>query len=257
MRKVLYVCIIPALIFLFQTENLSAQSERSLKFALNVAPSINWMKSRTPSWESTKSNLGLNFGLQTDIALKANSSYYVSTGLGVSSIGGQMSYPSVYNDGQNLYASRVHSNLRLNYLDIPLGLKLRTGEIGYSRFAGWAGIGAGFNIGASDSRTIEYGSNSYTSQLGEHEEDISTEVRKSLFSFRLGLEWEKKISGETYFTFGATYNHALHSIFTGRAYQTDGAGMTDFEKLDATAQPNGALINVQPRSLVLHLGIYF
>jgi Outer membrane protein beta-barrel domain len=128
-----------------------AQSQQ-WKIAFRFDPNISWMKPDDKNIEQGSNKLKFGFGIMLDKMFTDN--YAFGTGFNVIHTGGELSY--LYTGGYKkegassnteIVAQRVRT-YNLQYLEIPLTLKLRTNEIGYITYWAQMGLGLGFNIKA-------------------------------------------------------------------------------------------------------------
>ncbi len=123
-----------------------------LRFGAFVAPTISWMKPTASTDDQNKFNVesggtrvGFIYGLMVDYNFAPN--YGIITGIQINQTGGNI---VATNKDQSIQSDKVMSadfTYRLQYLEIPLALKLRTDEISGFRFFGQLGASVGFNIG--------------------------------------------------------------------------------------------------------------
>lgn len=237
--------------------NIFSQEKEQFKFGLAVAPSINWLNVKTDGVTSQGATLNLNYGLITDFAIKGSDKYFISSGIKMLSNGGKLNYTGVVEQNDLFYQASHEVNTTMRYVEIPLGLKLRSNEVGYSIFAGWFGFGTGFRVNAFQERNTTWtdGTSSYSEHIKKESiEDMINPVR---FSMMIGFEWERKITKDTYFTFGFTLNNGLSNVFKGNTYQLDESRNLDFSSVNADGSPNGDRLKATNKTVSLHAGIYF
>ncbi|MCF8378003.1 MAG: PorT family protein [Bacteroidales bacterium] len=114
---------------------LKAQNAR---ISILANPQISWLSADIEEVSYSGSILGINTGIELDLFFADN--YAFSTGLKINSIGGSLSYSdsvSVSSEGEEIRAETV--KYRTQYLSVPIGLKLKTVEIGY--FTIWVNPG--------------------------------------------------------------------------------------------------------------------
>lgn len=239
------------------SSTLDAQ-ERKFKFGLAAGPSINWLNTKTEGIESTQTSVSFNYGLYADFRLQGNDNYFVSTGIMIQNYDYNLSYAgAVLNSSKVLTASTVENEIGLNYLEIPIGIKMRSDEIGYSHIAGWFGFGSGFRINSSQNLTesfLEVGS----AEMNETKvNDASSFSQAAKFSLKIGGEWERRITGETFFVIGCTFENGLTNILKGDSYAVNSNGNTDLAQTNVSLAKTGQAYKALPRSIVIHLGVYF
>ncbi len=133
-----------------------------IRFGAYVAPNLSWMhptatKSDNGAYnvESDGSKLGFTYGLMAEYYFARN--YAVVTGLQVNSTGGKINVSRATPVGSNIdYVQKANFDYRLQFLEVPLALKLRTDDIGGFKFFGQLGISLGFNIGKKVDYDVTY-----------------------------------------------------------------------------------------------------
>ncbi|QQS50077.1 MAG: PorT family protein [Bacteroidota bacterium] len=125
-----------AFAFIFISLSFQAYTQE-LKFGVYLAPQVSWLLPEAKDVQSNGNLLRISGGLAIDRYFAKN--YAFSTGLAIGSQGGYLLY-----DGSSSRTLQVYDSTyamagksvkyQLHYLSLPLGLKLRSNEIGYMRF---------------------------------------------------------------------------------------------------------------------------
>ncbi len=104
-----------------------------------------------------KIRAGLEYGLLLDINLsKKNKNYAISTGITGILMGGNANYDSLIT-GPLTMRDDVHARFKMQYINVPINLKLKTNEIGYITYFGQIGFVPGFRVGGRvDSDVLLY-----------------------------------------------------------------------------------------------------
>jgi hypothetical protein len=100
-----------------------------------------------------------------------------------------------------------------------------------------------------------FGAKRFTGPLFER--DMSDKLSAIVLSFDIGIEWERKISGNTYFTFGFQFNNGITNLLNMRGYAQNTGGITDMSLVLPNGEGQGTQLKANPRSLSLNFGIYF
>ena len=127
-------------LFLLSSVTLNAQSD--FKFGFQASPTFSWMSSSDNKINSNGTNLGMKFGLVAEYYFAQN--YGVTTGAVFAfnqggtllhDLGGDLWKESKLSntDFHDLPAG-VKLKYNLQYIEIPMGFKMRTGEFGYLRY---------------------------------------------------------------------------------------------------------------------------
>ncbi len=168
---------------------VKAQSDNDSKFnfGLKLSPTMAWFKPSGTGLESDGGKIGFAYGLIADINFAKN--YSFETGIDVTYRGGKTKY--VYTDASGTYVAK--SNITLQYIELPLTLKLKTNEIGYLTYFGRIGFAPGVNIRAS--------------------KDISkSNVNPINLSMIIGLGTQYSLGGKTAALVGITYNNGFLDV---------------------------------------------
>lgn len=234
--------------------NLSAQEDddRSFRFGLHFSPNISWLNASSDGYEKNGPRIGFTYGLSAEFFLAKN--YLFSTGFSLSSLGGNLSYPGVYdeeNQGVTTFTpTNIDQSYNLKYVEIPLSLKLRTNEIGYLTYYGNFGFRTGINYGAK-------GDFDYKNQnVSRNDESIKNDI--SLFNMWLivGIGAEYSISGNTAIMFGLTFNNGFINTLNNKVHQLDANGNAVLN-FDGTPAFKSKKANATLNYFSLDLGIYF
>lgn len=112
-----------------------------------ASPTLSWMrpsaaKDGDQSQKSGGDKVGITYGLMADYNFTEN--YTIATGLQVNSAGGKINTEN--NKAADLGVLKSSFNYTLQYLEIPVALKLKTDPIHKFTFFGQVGLTLGFNI---------------------------------------------------------------------------------------------------------------
>lgn len=128
-------------IFVISCSSLTAQDFSRFKFGFQLSPSLSWMTTDEPKLSGGGTNLGLKLATQAEFFFAEN--YAISTGIGFHfNSGGTLKYSdrgryftNTIPDSGSGFGQEVGPNVALKYsiqyVEIPLALKLRTREFGY------------------------------------------------------------------------------------------------------------------------------
>ncbi len=137
-------------------------SQTDVRFGFQLSPAFSWMSANTNRINGSGTNLGLKLGMVGEFYFQE--SYAVATGIGF-----------FFNSGGTLLHERagrfwVNSELpsicqelppqsklkyNLQYVEIPIGLRMRTREFGYVRYFIEPRLGLAFNTQANGDITSE------------------------------------------------------------------------------------------------------
>ncbi len=130
-----------------------ASSQQKTTFSIAADPHISWFTSDNRYIETNGIKPGISFGLVVDRFF--GEKYAFSTGLFMTHLGGNLSYSDTVQIGTSIDTVTVPAgtilSYRLQYISIPLALKLKTVEIGYKTFFVELGLKAMIRINSKAS----------------------------------------------------------------------------------------------------------
>ncbi len=196
------------------------------RFGLTLSPQISWLSAVDNGLEGKGGNLGFAYGLLMDLSIPEN--YAFATGLLISSDGGKVSYlDSIKFNAlpDTLYPAGTTVNYHIQYIEIPLSMKLHTNQIGYITYFGQFGLQAGIAIRSR--ADIE---NSVTKQ------NFGKDVTPGNLGLLLGGGLEYALTGNTSGLIGLQFTNGF---------------------IDVTDNPSGFKRKSTLNHLRLQLGVYF
>lgn len=119
---------------------LNGQSQ-DIRFGITANPSLVWVSPDNQFIEGDGARFGFNFGLVVDYVFGQQDRYAINTGLNLLVSGAKLK-------GVDSSNASLTSELtaRINYLEIPLSIKLRSNQIGYLTYYGQLGFTPQFAI---------------------------------------------------------------------------------------------------------------
>ncbi len=210
--------------FLGTLFSLSAQSTR-VKFNVELDPQSAWFRSDEVSVEPDGSIIHLHAGLNMDYYFAEN--YAFVLGVGINNLGGNLLYADsteFSSKGESLWIEPGQTvKLNLQYIDIPIGLKLKTEEMGYATYFLQLGFNPMINLNAKASSEV----------ASLDKADIKESINTFYLGYHVGLGIEYNLGGST-------------SLIGGIRWS---AGFTDVTDNDRA--------NITMNSISLHLGVLF
>jgi hypothetical protein len=179
MKKTIFISIF----YLTITILNYCQEKGQNRISLVIEPVLSWIKSDEPGTESKGILPGYNFGIKIDHFFGDN--YAFATGLTVNTAGGKISYPEM----------PIQTYL-LKHIEIPLGLRLRSGDMYRINIYGRFGLSPQVNIKATNS----------------HGNNIGNEIRLFDLGYHLGGGIEYSLGGRNALIFGLIFNNGFVDI---------------------------------------------
>jgi hypothetical protein len=212
-------------IIIMMTALLTVKAQTPIKFSVHVDPQFAWFNSDDDAVESNGSIFHLQAGLQMDYFFAEN--YAFALGVAINNLGGNLLYADsteLSSRGETLPVEPGQSvKQNLQYIDIPLGLKLKTEELGYATFFLQVGFNPMININAK--------ATSIDASLDK--ENIQENTNVFCLGYHAGIGVEYKLGGSTAAVGGIRWT----------------SGLTDVTKNDRS--------NVKMNAISVNLGILF
>lgn len=177
---------------------LNAQQDQRIRLSFVAEPQISWLKPDIDGVESRGNKAGYNFGVVLDRFFAEN--YAFSTGLTINTTGGKLRYSPGLLEGDGSLADSIGPSgdveYSLRYIEVPLGLKMRSNDFRRSNFYARFGLTPQINIEARD----------------HNDKSLSDEVRLFDLAYHLGAGLEYSIGGTNALMFGLVYHDGFTDI---------------------------------------------
>jgi hypothetical protein len=232
--------------------------EESLRFGFQLSPTFSWMNTNTNKINSSGTNLGLKMAMIGEYYFAEN--YALTSGIGFAfNQGGTLQYelPGCYwrNSNLDLPASfrsetfncdslpaGVKLKYQLQYLEIPIGLKMRTREFGYVRYYLEPALTLGINTQATgDVKGRGIGND-------VEKVDISGDANALNLAWGVGGGVEYSISENTSFVGGLAFQIGFADV------SDDGAVVFDERAENGTRRENSKAKN---NNIIIRLAVMF
>ena len=117
-----------------------------IKMGIKASPQYTWTSTDSKSVTTTDSRVNISYGVVLDYFFTEN--YSIGTEFSLGTFGGSLKPDSINIGAKSTSANDLKLNYKLQYFNIPLILKMRTKEIGYTRFYAEFGVGMSYNFKA-------------------------------------------------------------------------------------------------------------
>jgi opacity protein-like surface antigen len=199
------------LLLLFFTVAASAQDPSSpyygFRLGLTAHPTIGWVKPDVG--KSNGVSLGFSYGIIGDFNFTEN--YSFATGLTITTVNGKSTEVITSNNGGSTPSQQAYElKYKLQYVEVPLTLKLKTVKINEVRYYGQFGLSNGILVGAKQDADLTGG----TSTKDVNIKDDTKLYRAGLI---IGAGAEFEVSGNTSITAGLTFNNGFTDITSSKA----------------------------------------
>jgi len=207
MRRLLLI-----LSFILSTMTTYSQDQK-FHFGLKITPSMAWIKPDSKSIDRDGYRVGFGYGVQTEFRIQEN--YAIASGLQISYRGGNLKFNN--EDLDSIVIPDPVLNFKLQYVELPIALKMKTNEFNKIRYYGMFGFSPAYMIRA------KYDSES------EDDIDAKDDVNEFNVSMLIGAGIEYTISGSTVLTAGIEFNNGFFDVFDG----DEAKGVTNYLGLTA------------------------
>lgn len=207
---------------------LALNGQGKIRFNVHFDPQFAWLSSSDhDKIDPDGSIFHMQAGIQMDYFFQEN--YAFVLGFGINNLGGNLLYSDsvVYGSEERPVVIEPDQSIKMNlqYLDIPIGLKLKTEELGYGTFFLQVGFNPMFNINAHiTSKDDVY-----------DQEDIKESINLFNLGYHVGAGIEYRLGGNTSAIGGVRWTSGLTNVSES--------------KQDGT--------NISMNSISIHLGILF
>jgi len=198
------------LLILFNASLVFAQS--SLRLGVNLDPMASWLSAKTNRIDKDGTRPGISGGLMVEYYFHPN--YGLVTGLNLGVQGGSLLYedPVSISTGDNSsVALEAGSTVvySLSYISIPVGLKLKTNEIGYFTYFAQLGFNQQINIGSRASSTGN----------GLNKDNVPKETNLLNMSYFFGGGVEYNVGGQTSLLAGIFFNNGFVDVLSNNDHK--------------------------------------
>lgn len=189
MKKILLLFFICLLIY------PSKQIKAQVRFGLKFSPSIAWLKPNSKGILNDGARMKFSYGAVVEYTL--TSKYAFATGVDIAYKGGLL---------KTTYEGNNHSttNYRLQYIEIPLTMKMRTSELGPVMIWAQIGVAPAINIRAlADVSGVDSLKNNY----------IRSRISPVMAAMYIAIGTEYPLQENTTLFAGFTFNNGFTNIF--------------------------------------------
>ena len=191
---------------------------QKVSFSVVVDPQITWMTTDVKNVTSEGKQFGFNFGLVFDRFFADN--YAFSSGVFLWTTGGGLSYGDSttisFRSGDEIVPPDSPVTYRLQYLTVPLALKLNTNQIGYFSFFAHLGINNHINIKKSAD----------VPDLNIERVGIPDEINAFNMSYFIGGGMEYSLGGSTAILAGVYYTKGFLDVTVSDDYKATLGGVS-------------------------------
>lgn len=191
---------------LFSSINLFAQDASQIRLGLTAHPNFGFLK--VENGKGNGLSTGFSYGLMSDFEFAEN--YCFATGLTVTTINGTGSIINYmpFHASSSAIGTTVEydTKFKMQYLQVPLSIKLKTDENNDMKWYGQFGLTTDFRIGSR----IDVERNNTPQITADSKANDYTKFFRAGMIIGGGVEY--RLSGKTSLLGGLTYNNGLTNI---------------------------------------------
>lgn len=184
MRAKISLFVLAFVVAVSSIVNAQSDNDSKFNFGLKLSPTLAWFK----AGEGVKSDgakIGFAYGLIADINFAKN--YCFETGIDVTYRGGKF---------------KDDISLTLQYVELPITLKLKTNEIGYMTYFGRVGFAPGVNIRTTGDDNLK-----------------KSDINPVNVALIVGLGAQYSLGGKTALLFGLTFNNGFTDVIEAKNFK--------------------------------------
>ena len=185
------------------TNAQDTQSTKKFRLGLEVCPNMGWISTDVKGLKSDGSRLGFRFGLLGDVQLGDNANYFFTTGLFLNNVGFKTSTTIAAHDSIAAFTSKGES--KLQFIELPVAIKLKTNEVGMLTYFGQVG----FDVGILTAAKVKNGNDDFA--------DASDFVAPLRVALAVGGGLEYNFSGNTSALVGIKYSNGFTNVNKDKA----------------------------------------
>lgn len=192
--------------------NILFAQYKSFQLGIKVSPTISWLNANDLGLKSEGVAIGFNGGLMGEINFTKN--YMLLTGINFNHSKGKISFVgnSGITDESSIFFKQIvdiKQTVNLQYIEIPLALKLRTNElIPKVKFFGIMGLNSAFRINAKANNSLTFMEEVKDLQKVDVSDNYSF-IKESLL---LGIGGEFFIDKSSFVSVGINFNTSLNNV---------------------------------------------
>jgi hypothetical protein len=242
MRK---IAILVAVLFLAKAGFSQHDDSKKFRFGLKATPAVNWLTpDNVKKFTKGGSTIGFGFGLVGEYNISEN--FSITSGIELSFESGKIEYKdnahywmtesfefiepekngagtyTISDSTQGYRLNVTKRKIKSTYVIIPIGIKMKTKQIGYVTYFGEFGLNLGFRSGSkiNDDAIVKDNNptaSNATQELLKNPEDVNlnNEMQPLRVQLKIGLGGEYEIAKGTAVFAGLHYNLGFTNVVKG------------------------------------------
>lgn len=212
MKKTFFVLLLILFPFLIKAQGFAGNN---VQLGFTLTPNTGWLRfnDSDPGTSSNGGRLGFSYGVLGDFGIAGNTNYYFSTAFTLTTVNGKAatSAPSQLYPAIDPTPSSADYIYKLQYIEVPITLKLKSNPSDMGRFYGQFGLGTAVKIGAK----ADVSTGMTNSSAGMEDVNVSKEINNFRLSLIAGAGAEWKLDNNLDLQTGITFNNGFTDVFDG------------------------------------------
>ncbi len=177
-------------------------AQEGFKIGLSASPTFNWLKGDNADVTSQGMKMGVQYGLFIDYGFSENTAF--STGFMVAYNGGKLRYTDT--------TEFADYNFNLQFVEVPIAIKLSTNEVGNLRYYGQIGVVPGFRIRARTN--VNFNDSASLENINIIQETATVPLNSKLInvSLQVGAGIEYALGGNALLVAGIFFNNGFMNL---------------------------------------------
>jgi hypothetical protein len=201
----------------------SDMDDRKFRLGLQASPNLGWFRPDIQGLtkDGLQSRFGFGYGVMVDYKFSDSPNYLLTTGFNITTNGGGMveAWETTVEESDTSYIFRGTNDrtYRMQYVNIPILLKLRTGDVGYMSYFGAIGFDASFRTRAKANDDYDWTVSPITLQPDDREDiDIRNQMNFMRLALNVTLGAEYNLTGNTNIYLGLGIHNGFTNIFNAK-----------------------------------------
>ncbi len=192
------------LVFILVFITITSQAQQKISFGIHADPVISWFSTDVREVNNNGARAGFNFGLNFNNYFSKN--YSFSSGISLISAGGSLTNSDTtvfkFTNFESTVPAEKPVIYKIQYLSIPVGIKLQTNQIGYVTF--FTDLGLDPKVVISGKADIPF--------LGIKSENATKELNLFNLSYHITAGIEYSLGGNTALVAGLNFDNNFLDI---------------------------------------------
>lgn len=186
---------------------------------IKASPQLTWTNTDSKSITTGGLKANISYGLVLDYYISDN--YSFGTEFSIGTYGGSIKPDSVYVEEKSTSTTDMEYSYKLQYINVPFIIKMRTKEIGYMRYYAEFGLGMSYNFRAKadvSSSAVELSNvdvndpDPVDKLTLKNNGELSQKVNFFRSSLIIGAGVQYNVFGNTLLVAGLRYDNALNNF---------------------------------------------